>query len=439
MTNNYFKPYVLAAVVALCSAPAAHAQEEAGTPLPGDLDFLEVRNAKVFTSFIMEDGTPKEWTGEGYHAGIQVFTFLCTNGKDIPKDFAVPANPTSYVTVRDLSGNVVAGDSKDETQTFRKLKYSKNFKYSPAISVGVFRGGEYKFTGGLSPELYTFEQDIVLPDEPGAQVSGSVVSVEDGLSPLVTITSGYPYDPQAVAGEHSLHWSVVAANAPGEVIIDETETFTLSSEIATLAAIDELHLTVPDAEPGEYIFTLTSDYSPANRTFTAKVNDVLKADVVLDKSAFVFGEDKDATLSVDLSYGYPYIALDDATGEHTVTVTTTLLGTSTSNKFSNPAWGESEMQLTKDIKVSFDEVTEDVLAEYDDKLPLDVVVYFNGMAQYSKTFDLMFEHDSAGVESVEANDVHNGAIKFYNLFGQEVNGSYRGIVISSDCTKQLRK
>lgn len=428
----------LLALAALVPAPAVFAQAESGTALPGSLDFLEVSDVKAYTGHILVDGTPQTWTGEGLHAGIQVFGFVLHNGKEIPRDFEVPANPAAYCTISDMNGNVVGSTESDMTNTFNRIKFTKNFRVAPAFSLGVTRGGKYKLTGGLSPDLYTYEETIVLKDEPGAQVSGSVVKFDEGLNPIVTITSGYPYDPQAIAGEHSLRWTVASAADPSKVIADNTETFVLASETETLAAIAELILAVPDIEPGEYLFTLTSDYTPANRTFKAIVNDVLHPELSLDKPSYVFGTDREAVLSISMSYGYPYIALDAATQELTVTVNPIFLERSNPTYFSDPAWADTKMQLDKDIHIPFENVTLEALTENKGRLPLRVLISFNRETQYEDTLEVAFDYDSAGIGSVTAS-APGTCVKYYNVSGVEVDENYRGLVIASDGSRQYIK
>lgn len=438
MINRYLLIYSLVVALTAGAIPAASAQQDAGTSLPGSLDFLNVTNVRLFTSYVIEDGSPVAWDGDGFHAGIQAFSFILSNCKEIPGEFEMPVDPSSFLTITDLEGRIVASDQRDETPTFKKLKFTSSFKTSPSFSLGVTRGGEYRLRGGLDPDLYAYEQKVVLNDEPGAQVTGTNVRITDGLNPLVTVTSGYPYDPDAVAGEHTLHWSVASMADPSAVIAENLESFELKSDTRTLAAVAELQLKVPDITPGEYIFTLTSDYGPANRTFIAKVNDVLHAEVSIDKSEYIFEEDLEASLKINLSYGYPFVAIDDATGEPTVTVTTSLLSESASEQFSDPAWVDSEMLLSKDIRIPFDDVTVETLREYNGRLPLDVSVYFNGQTQYSQTFDLLFRYNSTGITGITT-DGTDQPIKRYDINGIEVDASYRGLVITSDGTKLLRR
>ena len=146
------------------------------------------------------------------------------------------------------------------------------------------------------------------------------------------------------------------------------------------------------------------------------------------------GVDKEAILSVEMRYRYPYIALDAATEEHTVTVNPILLEQSNPVNFSNPAWADSEMNFREDIRIPLDNVTTEDLTEYHNRLPLRVVISFNGQAQYDGTLEVAFEKGSSGIDSVNT-DPKSSEVKYYNAFGLEVDENYRGMVITSNGDK----
>ena len=173
MINRCITIYSLVAALTAGAIPAASAQKDAGTSLPGSLDFLNVTDVRLFTSYVIEDGYPVAWGGDGFHAGIQAFSFILSNCKEIPREFDMPTDPSSFLTITDLEGRMVASDQRDETPTFRKLKYTSSFKTSPSFSLGVTRGGEYLLRGGIDPDLYVYEQKVVLNDEPAARVTGT--------------------------------------------------------------------------------------------------------------------------------------------------------------------------------------------------------------------------------------------------------------------------
>lgn len=434
------RAFRLSALMAFIALPSLFAKGEESVTLPGSLDFLAVKDVKVATTTVFEDENVIQWTGEGFHAGVQSCTFTLYNIKEIPSQFEVPENPTVYCIIKDAYGNEVYSSEKNIANEFNKMKLMKNYSSTSSISVAVPRGGEYQLTLSISPDLFSYEQDMVVKDEAGARVTNTKTKVNLDLCPIVTITSGYPYDPETVKGEKTLHWTVSPANDPTKIIADQTETFELDADKPKLAAVAELPLAVDDElEPGEYIFTLTSDFAPACRTFKAYVYDVPDVEVSLNKTEYKVGEDTEATLKVTMSYGYPYISIDTNTEKNSVFMTTKLLEESKTTEYSDLAWADREVHCTADLTVSIAAVTDEVVNQYKGKVPLTLRISFNGESQYESTVIIPFAYDSAGIEGITVDNSVNAKIKYFNIFGVEVDDSYRGIVISSDGHKTIRK
>ena len=97
MINRCITIYSLVAALTAGAIPAASAQKDAGTSLPGSLDFLNVTDVRLFTSYVIEDGYPVAWGGDGFHAGIQAFSFILSNCKEIPREFDMPTDPSSFL------------------------------------------------------------------------------------------------------------------------------------------------------------------------------------------------------------------------------------------------------------------------------------------------------------------------------------------------------
>lgn len=72
-------------------------------------------------------------------------------------------------------------------------------------------------------------------------------------------------------------------------------------------------------------------------------------------------------------------------------------------------------------------------------VPISVKVNFNDKTQYEGVVDIPFKNDSSGIESVSIDNNASPSYKYYNIFGVEVDNSYRGIVITSDGRKILKK
>ena len=442
MAKNIIKPLMSAVLHSVCilssSAPIS-AQEQGATPLPGDLDFLEVADCKLYTSITFEDGSPRSWSGDGMHAGVQVFSLTLRNGKDVPRDFTSPENPTFFFTILDPEGKEVGSTVKDISNDFRKLKYVSKFQANYSSSLVVNRGGQYKVKAGLTPELFSYENDMILNEEAGAQVSDYISRADTILCPKVKISSGYPYDATAVARQHSLQWTVSRVNEPDVLIADNTIPFELTSETPLLAAVNELTLEVSDLEPGDYIFTLSSDYTPANRSFRARVNDYLRVEDSFDKMRYKADEDSEAVLKMEMNYGFPYIEKSSSTNKPTIYVTTDLQGESKTTEFSEEAWADAPMHYTADVVIPLQSVTQEIVDNYEGKVPLTVSVAFNNDLQYKAILEIPFEYKSSGIENVEADSSLSKNIRFYNLMGVEVDENYKGLVITSDGHKIIRR
>lgn len=408
--------------------------------LPGELDFLAVGDLEVYTASYMNGDNLVEWTGDGFHAGVQQVSCILYNCKEIPNSFTKPSSSDFYFKVVDGYGEEVANIEKDITGTFNKLSFIHgDFKNVLSESVAVMRGGKYTLCVGISPELFSYEIEAVFHDEACARVSNTTTNVGLDLAPAISITTGFPYDAESVAGEKTLHWMVASSTNPSVILAEDTETFEFDTSKSLLAGEVQFALPVADLTPGEYIYTLESDYAPACRTFNAYVYDVLTADISLDKTLYTVGDESEAVLKINMSYGYPYVAADPETKLPTIFVTTKLLDDSTTDKFSDSAWANTDLNYTADIKVSLEKITKEVVDEYKGKVPISVRVNFNDKTQYEGVVVIPFKYDSSGIESVFINNNASPNYKYYNIFGVEVDNSYRGIVITSDGRKILRK
>lgn len=145
---------MLPVTVAFLIATNVSAQEPVTIPLSGSLDFLEVKDCKLYTSHRFDDGNAVEWKGEGMHTGLQAFNFVLHNSKEIPKKFDTPENPTFYFVIKDTAGDTIGEATNDITSVFRKLHYVSRLSISMNATRPVTRGGQYKVCGGISPFEY---------------------------------------------------------------------------------------------------------------------------------------------------------------------------------------------------------------------------------------------------------------------------------------------
>lgn len=436
MNIKYLNKTIGCLLASLCILPSAdmRAQEEY-TPLAGDYDFLAVKNVKLSTQFILEYGNLKPWNGEGLHAGVQSLQLSLFNCKDIPKDVVIPDNPSFSFEITDMEGNVAGRMEMDMTQVFAKLKHATRFNEEMSMSQTVIRGGEYKLKAEISPSLFSYETEMTLPDEARIQVSGNQATVDSQLSPKIFITSGYPYVAADFAGEKHLHWQVAPVNLPETVVAEGDEVFELKSDTPTLAAFADVWLKADILTPGEYIYTLTSDFAPANYSFKAILSDVLLPEITLNKEIYKVGENAEAVITVDMNYGYPYVGVGSSSDKPTVTVCAELLGKEISKEYSDEAWADSDMHCTAELSVPLDKVTEEVVKEYNGEVPMNLSVQFNDTIMFETVIKLPFDNGT-GINGIAAEE--DSEVKYYNIFGIEVDPTYKGIIITGKGQKIIR-
>jgi hypothetical protein len=432
---NLMKVSAIASTALLLSTVSWAESED--ITLSGDLDFLAITDFKVVTSSAYNGDDQEEWDGEGYHVGQQLCSFTVYNCKEINKSATVPEKSAFKFSILDADGETVDSGESDMSNIFKSIKYAKNISMLKQIQFGVMRGGRYKMVAEITPDLLSYANEVDVKDEACARVKNTSSKVGNGLCPEICLTSGYPYDAASISGEMTLDWSVSPDGQPDKVIASDTEILALTSEKPTLAAVDTLYLYVPDLEPGKYIYTMRSDFEGANRTFEASVIDTLRAELSIDKDKYTLGTDKEVKLKIDMNYGYPYIAADSETGTSTITIVTTLAGETASAEISDQSWASSTVNCTANIAVPLDKVTNELVEQNKDGVPLSLYIVFNSETQYQATIYLPIEAVSGGVNRIAADEKSEQEL-YYNVLGVPVDKSYRGVKISKAGSKIVK-
>lgn len=424
----------ISAFLIASTAPIA-AEASTAIPLPAPLDFIAVDTPTFKTEFAYTAvDTLAYWAEPGYHTGLQSTSLTWFNIKDIPEDFEVPESPYFYVDFIDAYGNSAAFSKIDLTSDFEKLLFVDSFISNPTIKCSIMRGGEYTVGMGMSPNLYRHEERITVNDEACARVSSTRFKDNEDKTTTLFITSGYPYNPESVKGIHELSWVLTPKNDPTYIIADGASPFSLETEQVLMAAVDSVEFDFWAMEPGAYHCIVTSDFTPANRTFDLEILDVLKAEITKDKEHYVLGTDSEANLQIAMTYGYPYISENEETGKPTINVIAQLLDEEYTFDFSDEKWGDSAVDYIADIKVPLKDVTYDIANENDWRVPLSIKVKFNGAIQAEIPVEISIVNTS-GIESIASDST--AAPRYYNVFGQSVDDSYKGVVVTSDGRKLL--
>lgn len=440
MVGNFIKTSVKCLTVCawMLQSSGVWAQESEYTPLSGDFDFLAVRNIKISTIEVLDHGTMVFWDGDGLHTGTEQLRINLFNCKDIPKNIALPDDPKFICKIKDMDGNLVTEKESSVESTFNRLRFVRNLNTNFDSRQLVKRGGKYVISAEITPDLFYYETEILLPDDPCIHVFDKESTVDTLLCPQIFLSGGYPYNPSDFSGAKHLHWQIAATDAPDAVIEEKDETFELKSESADLAPVGSVRLDVANLRPGKYIYTITSDFAPANYSFTATVEDVLDPEITLDKESYTAGESKEAIIKVDMNYGYPYVGAGSSSDKPTVTVNAVLLDEETSVSYSDEAWVDSHMHCMAEVKVPLEKVTAEAVSENKGEFPLHLSILFNDTTKYETTLPLHFERGSSGIHGINADNSDKSKVRYFNILGVEVDESYRGLVISSDGKKIIR-
>lgn len=439
MVGNFIKTAVKCLTVCawMLQSSGVWAQESEYTPLSGDFDFLAVRNIKISTIEVLDHGTMVFWDGDGLHTGTEQLRINLFNCKDIPKNIALPDDPKFICKIKDMDGNLVTEKESSVESTFNRLRFVKNLNTNFDSRQLVKRGGKYVISAEITPDLFYYETEILLPDDPCIHVFDKESTVDTLLCPQIFLSGGYPYNPSDFSGAKHLHWQIAATDAPDAVIEEKDETFE-QSESADLAPVGSVRLDVANLRPGKYIYTITSDFAPANYSFTATVEDVLDPEITLDKESYTAGESKEAIIKVDMNYGYPYVGAGSSSDKPTVTVNAVLLDEETSVSYSDEAWADSHMHCMAEVKVPLEKVTAEAVSENKGEFPLHLSILFNDTTKYETTLPLHFERGSSGIHGINADNSDKSKVRYFNILGVEVDESYRGLVIISDGKKIIR-
>lgn len=422
----------------MLQASGLRAQDAEYTLLSGDFDFLAVRNIKLSTIEVLDHGTMIFWDGDGLHTGTELLRINLFNCKAIPKNIELPDDPKFICKIKDMAGNLVTEKESSVESTFNRLRFVRNLNTNFDSRQLVKRGGKYVISAEITPGLFYYETEIILHDDPCIHIFDKESTVDTLLCPQIFLSGGYPYNPADFSGEKHLHWKIALANAPDAVIEETDETFELKSESVDLAPVDSIRLHVANLRPGKYLYTITSDFAPANYSFTATVDDVLDPEITMDRETYTIGESKEAIIKVDMSYGYPYMGSSSSSSKPTVTVSANLLGEETSVSYSDESWADSDMHCIAEVKVPLEKVTTEAVTENKGELPLHLSILFNGATKYETVLSLYFESGSSGIHNVNTDNSDKSKVRYFNILGMEVDEFYHGFVITSDGKKIIR-
>ena len=408
-------------------------------PFSSPYDFIEAHDIKFSMMQAHIGDNLVDWTGKGLHIGKVKVDYILTKVGEVPENYLAPESPEFYFQVSDMYGNPVSENIVDLKNFFNKNKLEFMTNYNSGSALGIDRGGTYKAELSIEPNLLATQYELIIADEPCTRVVNTETRIGNPLSMTVKVSSGYPYNPSDISGTEMLNWTLYSVGDNEELteMKNGTHPIDLTNDTPLLAAVDVFDITVDDLPIGKYQFVFTSDFAGANRTVDAMVTDIAHAELSLDKEQYSLDTDKEATLHVEMSYGFPYIMPTFENPTSTVTVITCLLDEDEEHPFSNAQWETADMQLSEEITINLEGITKEISEEYDGELPLTVKIKFNRDEQYVETIPLKLSGYSA-IQTTVMDNI-SPKIQYYNLLGNPVNADYKGILITSDGKKIIQK
>ena len=412
---------------------------------------VTVTQEKLFTTNLFaEDRTYISYDmyqGEGLHTGM-----ITCNVKlevDNEKDIEVkePANPVIEVSLSDPYGRIpfLKGDSSVIIAMVGDLKFTDMYGIKVGFSKDVMRGGQYVYRNYIPCIDYLYEETVEIKDEPTVRMKFGDVKVGNDIEVKAVYNTGYPYDPSQFTGNEKATMRLYALGKDDQGNATETEMMMSQKTLRLyrpdqplVAAIDALHLTLYDPEPGEYRLNMSSDWTHKNANrddILIVVKDTLRASVRMAKQNYVAGTDKSVKLHMKMNYGYPYVQVVEPDKNPTVRIKTLVLvpsevdgveKTDTLVNMTTPiedaAWADHPLNWEGDIETPALETQEGApLAET--RMVAEVSVIFNDGEQFKTSVPFAFVPQSTSTAIRSLMDAGSSDETWYDLQGRSVTPS----------------
>lgn len=387
------------------------------------------------------------YQGEGLHTGM-----ITCNVKlevDNEKDIEVkePANPVIEVSLSDPYGRIpfLKGDSSVIIAMVGDLKFTDTYGIKVGFSKDVMRGGQYVYRNYIPCIDYLYEETVEIKDEPTVRMKFGDVKVGNDIEVKAVYNTGYPYDPSQFTGNEKATMRLYALGKDDQGNATETEMMMSQKTLRLyrpdqplVAAIDALHLTLYDPEPGEYRLKMSSDWTHKNANrddILIVVKDTLRASVRMAKQNYVAGTDKSVKLHMKMNYGYPYVQVVEPDKNPTVRIKTLVLvpsevdgveKTDTLVNMTTPiedaAWADHPLNWEGDIETPALETQEGApLAET--RMVAEVSVIFNDGEQFKTSVPFAFVPQSTPTAIRSLLDAGSSDETWYDLQGRPVTPS----------------
>jgi len=383
------------------------------------------------------DYMARDYNQDSLRAGLEAMFY---DFKIIPPEPKWPENQfdtlTALLTFSDLYENelVRLNASKDIMELANE--FVEYHAYGGSDSDGkdftLPRGGKYEFRTYFDFLNIDKRDTLTVYDDPSLRVNGNfTVKTGDDFNISGFYNTGYPYDINSLTGDEYADVTIykMETDSTGREAFKHRFPLHLKDEAhPLLAGWDSLFVNIIKPEIGPYIMRFETNWDAvATRDIPLSVEDTLRATITLDKDAYDFKTDKQATMHMTMDYGYPHIGFVNPDTIPTIRVTASLFKdiALTDTMFTDTLMFVCDTLATKDLRYAGDwtldwtKIDASKLAQEDSIYYLKATIIFNGGEQYKTTIPLKVETTTTTIRSVavlSSNDEDT-----YTLSGVRVN------------------
>lgn len=376
---------------------------------------------------INEKGDLIEYKGPGFRAGQeQWITTIIVYKADLPAklDFDTINYPLNrIIRFTDKDGKVEFEQVLPQAEAL--VSFAKSVKYSAQPSAvrdvvtatTLERGGEYTVNLELQNTTLKHTFDTTFYDYPSFRTFNKAKDTKVGTPVQIQgrYNTGYPYDPASYAD--GLYGQFTLTDTAFKEIKKVRKDLTFKTNpLNKKAVIDTLEIEQAGLVPGSYRLIYETNWkwnenARLKDTLLITVNDTVRLQAELNKTAFA--KDEKAELNFSLDYGYPYIQTQDSIAKKPYARVNAFLVDTIKNEFGvvtsiDPLLFDTvkimdDSLYTKKLnyagKMLFDlsKVSEQ---HYGRKLALNMEVFFNDVTQAKRTLTLQIDNPTA-IEAIE--------------------------------------
>ncbi len=406
--------------------------------------FFQVKNTFKTSYRYTSDFISELYTGEGYRAGMQSWTFqlICLQTDEQIPDIQIDTL-TALFTMNDMYGreHLRFDESKDVLNEVNEyLAFSagnedgSTASFSPTLD--FMRGGVYATHEYIDFIDYDKRDTITIKDDPTLRIScNTVVKRGCDVNVMAFYNTGYPFDINSLTGNEYAKVTVykhITDSTAAEMSTQQFQLHLKDEAHPLVAAIDTLDLRIQKPEPGAYTMRFESNWNAVkNRDLPISVQDTLRATVSLDKQTYNLSTDKKARLNLTMDYGYPHIFAVKPDTIPTIRISAVIKESAQhgdtifcdSLKMANDSLQTKDLFYKGDWELDLTKIDQSKLNGTGSEKQLHVTISFNGQKQYAAVLPVSIMPNTTDITNVSASGQNDESV--YTINGTRVNPKRR--------------